>query len=138
MVRIANKVRDGPVAGQSDAQVWGRNAAPGVLEAHTVACVLRTAVLNTMLQLAAPAFQNNETATHISTILAQQNDAVVFRARPGHQQPREERAWTWIFAHKETAEAQDRLVLEKLMSVRCKKMIFAPLHSQDVQRSIFL
>ena len=48
--------------------------------------VLRTAVLRTMLELAAPAFQNNEAATHIAT---QENDAlgkVIFRVRPRHQQ----------------------------------------------------
>ena len=57
-------------------------------------------------------------------------EKVILRARPGHQQPREGRAWTWIFANKETAEIKDDLVIEKLMLVRCKKIFFAPLHSQ--------
>ena len=109
------------------------DAAPGVLVAHPMGCTSQTAVHRTMLELAAPALRNNEAATHTHTSRRSWKDAlekVILRARPGHQQPREGRAWTWIFANKETAEIKDDLVIEKLMLVRCKKIFFAPLHSQ--------
>ena len=74
------------MAGQGDAQVRGGKDAPCDLEAHPVGSALRSAVLRTFLELAAPAFQNNEAATHMATILAQHSDAlenVIFRADLG-------------------------------------------------------
>ena len=58
-------------------------------------------------------------------------DAAIFRARPRHPEPKEDRAWVWAFKMQENVKTEIHLAMKSICVFHNATLFFAPQRSQD-------
>ena len=58
-------------------------------------------------------------------------DTAIFRARPRHPEPKEDRAWEWAFFMQENVKAEIHLAMKTICLFHNATLFFSPQRSQD-------